>query len=260
MPKQVAARLIAAVGLVIALGLFSMNWWYTGPIYFVAHLVFVGGAAALSRAVRGGEADGPSGALNAMALTLPLMGGRAQTGGTWEMVDAALRQAWFIWMPLVVLVLFFLWRRRRSLALLTAEQAIATCAVVTSAPMTVVAGRRAIGVEFMNVGLAVLIVYPVVVAAFATSWSWVFGRPSPAGNALRRTVPALALAGVVVATIATLATPRAGGSWAYGLELLSFGHMGWALALLAVALHFARDPVLVPPEQAKLDEGPHRRA
>jgi hypothetical protein len=56
---------------------------------------------------------------------------------------------------------------------------------------------------------------------------------------------------VLVATIATLLAPGAGGSFAYGVGLASFGHLGWVLALLAVAIHGARDPIAPAPEPSK---------
>lgn len=243
------SRAIAAVGLAVGVVLFSMNWWYTGPLYLILHVVLVGGAAAASRAVRRGESDGTAGALNGMALALPLMGGRPRTGGDWEMVDGALRETWLVWPPLLALVVFSLVRRRQSVTLLGGVHSVATCVVVASAPMVLLAGRDAAG------GVATVVVYPVVAASFASAYAWVVGRPSPSGAVLRRLAPRFALGGVVLATLAALAAPGAGGSLAHGIALVSFGHLGWALALLAMALHSARDPIGLAPQQPKPDEG-----
>lgn len=53
--RCLGSRAVAAWGLVIALCLAAMNWWYTGPAYLIVHVSVVGGAALLSRALRQGR-------------------------------------------------------------------------------------------------------------------------------------------------------------------------------------------------------------
>jgi hypothetical protein len=243
-----SSRLVAAGGLGIALFLYSLNWAYTGPFYLLAHIVLVGGAAALSFTLRDGARDGLARTLNLTALALPLLGGHPPASYTWSTVEHLLCESSLLWGPFLLVVVIALGLRWRSLALLNARHAVATCVVVASAPLVIPACLGAAG------GLAAFLVVPIVVAAVARAWSWVLGRPSPTANALRRVVPVLVLGGVVIATIATVAPPGAGGS----LEPLSVNHLGWALGLFAVALRDARDPIGLAPDQPKPDQGPYR--
>jgi hypothetical protein len=237
------ARLVALVALGVSGCLYSLNWWYTGPLYLIVHVVVVGGAVAMSRTFEDGP-DAPGRILRIAALGLPLLGGSA-TSTTWATVDHALRETWPLWSPLVVLGVAALVARWRSVALLSARHAVATCAVVVSAPVVVVACLQAAG------GAATFLVYPVVILVIARSASWVLGRRSPTANALRTAVPVLVLAVVAVASLDGLA---GGGLF----DAASIEHLGWALALLAVALHYARDPLTLAPAQPIPEQGPYR--
>jgi hypothetical protein len=165
----------------------------------------------------------------------------------WDAALRALREGWFLWLPAVALLAAALVVRRRSLALLGWPRAAATCAVVASMPVAVTVAAQAAG------GLGTVVVYPLVLASIATAWAWVAGRASPTARALRRWGPALGGAGIVITTLATIASPARSSGDATALQ-----HAGWALALLAAAMLFARDPVGLAPDSPKPDAGPYR--
>jgi hypothetical protein len=242
-----ASRSLAVVALGVAVWLHSLNWWYTGPIYLVVHLVLVGGLAAASRAFHRGATDGMGRAVNAAALALPLTGVRSPSIDA-ERVADTVRESLPILVVLTALVVIVLAVRWRSLAQLSARHAIATLAVVTTAPPVLLVGLRATG------GVATLIAYPVVIAVFARAWSWLIGRPSPTANALRHVVPPLLLATVLLATIASAVAPSVDDL----VESASIVHLGAVLVLVAAALRYARDPILLAPDQPKPDAGPYR--
>jgi hypothetical protein len=241
------ARGLSGLGLAMALWLFSMNWSYTGPAYLSMHLFLVGGAAGISRALRRGE-DGVSSACNVLALAMPLAGFHLERAGDCEpgalacLAGAMLGRGWVVCLPLCALIAIALFRRRPALAPLGPARAVDTCAVAVSAPVVFLTGAVFVAPEFMNGGAALFVVYPLVMAALATARAWIVGRPSPTARALRRGAPPAALLGIAAATIASLARREDAGPIGHDVELVSLGRLGWALALFAVAVFFARDP------------------
>ncbi len=257
MPLGIAARIVSALGLAAAIHLYSRNWWYTGPAYLVLHVVIVGGAAGLSAVLRR-AGDGLCRALDATALSLPVVSFLGGAVGTWtgardpalagacgasaELVAVALRRAAPVWAPLAALVLAALWRRsrRRALAALGPTRALATSiACVSSPPALVVVGVLVAG-EFMSGGAAVAVLHVLVVATVATALSWTLGVRSPATDALQVLAPLLAACGVALGTAVELRPVACEGPLGHDWALLSLGRFGVVVAAAAASLLLAR--------------------
>ena len=282
MPRRVTARLVAGAGLVLAVYLYGRNWWYTGVVYLLFHVVGVGGLAGVSFLLRDGDGDGASRAMSTLAMTLPAASwvgaalavaskgddDSALGDGTWgdspALVASELQHGWYVWLPLIVVVVASLARRRTALAHLGSARALASCTAVASAPLLLVPGAAAFAREFMRGGAATLFVYPLLAACIATAWSWLRGSTSSLRRALRGFAPPLAVVGVVVATLLTWLAGSgeswferwpvdagAYGSWTYDWSIVSLQRLGGVLVLIAVAVFHAEDPeprVVAPPE------------
>jgi len=162
------------------------------------------------------------------ALALPLTRGSARNElDIREVVVAALGASWPFWAPVIAVAVVSLVRRRRSLSLLHGPRTIATCVAVVSATIMTYVSLGAIG------RFASWIIYPILLASFATAYAGVVGRPSPTATILRRVAPPLALGVIALATIATLIVPQTNEN----VAMASLGHLGCACALVAVALH-----------------------
>lgn len=266
-------QLVSCAGLLIALSLYAVNWSYTGLLYIFAHVMLVGVAAFVSRPLGDGENDGVISAVNTLALALPLacFTGAALSrvsvsdeeprlpggylGSSPDDVVSELLHGWWIWLPLLTVAAIALGRRRASLFRLGPLHAAATCTAVLSAPVLLIPGLASVAREFMNGGAETLVVYPLVMAALFTAWAWLRGSSPRSGRGLRKCVPPFALGGISVATVLTWlarspgsslarAYAQAGshGTWAFGWRVVSLQHLGGVLAVVSVALLYARDP------------------
>jgi hypothetical protein len=253
--------------------------WLAQGAYWIAILAPIAVSIAirlrLERAERGGARDGVCSAFDVLAVGLlptssfghqlastidaaKIHGPDFEPGSVTAVMAVVVRTLAFWLTTSGVVLAIVASSRRRTLRDMGLRDSAATVLVLVIAPALLPLVAVSLAAEEGRGGAAMLVLYPMLAAAVATTLSWLLARRIHLARPLRKYVALAVPLAVLISSVASGAVAADKTALTSTWRLLAFDKLGLPFLVVATAMFFARDADRSGVGDARPSEGPYR--